>query len=122
MGKKQSEARQGDCPGEPAKCRLTDDWPIYAAFLPMVVIVIGIGATIFFGATSWSNPILPNAASTESGPEAGYLQGLARLRTTPHTTATVTPVAAPETTGSVTPVPDPTTLSVTPVKVQTEGR
>src|SRR6266566_1705912 len=84
MAKKQSEDRHGGSPGGPAKYHLANDWPIYAAFLPVVVVMIGIAAAIFFGTgTSWHNVILSHAASTESIPGDGYLEGLARHRIAP---------------------------------------
>jgi hypothetical protein len=84
MPKKQSEDRHGGSPGGPAKYRLANDWPIYTAFLPVVVVMIGIAAAILFGTgASWHNVILLNAASTESTPGDGYLEGLARHRIVP---------------------------------------
>lgn len=72
---KQSEGRQGV-----EQYRLATDWPIYAAFLP-VVVVIAIAAAIFFGTLISSHPILSNPTSAESITGDGYLEGLSRLQT-----------------------------------------
>jgi hypothetical protein len=80
MAKQSSEGRYGGMPDRTAASRVTDDWPVYVAFLPDVV--IGIAAAIDFGtATSCAERGSSSAASAKSipGDADGYVEGLARL-------------------------------------------
>src|SRR5262249_37917768 len=51
-----SSSRDGSSPQQWVEKRLSDDWPIYAAFLPGILTVAGIGVTALtgsFDATLW---------------------------------------------------------------------
>ena len=54
-----------------------DDWIIYAALLPAVLTLVGVGVT---AAVAWHNPALWNAAtlSVNSGDADNYVQGVAK--------------------------------------------
>jgi hypothetical protein len=55
-----------------------DDWIVYVALLPALLILVGLGVTAIL---AWHNPVLRNAASPSASPIAGdedYVQGLAK--------------------------------------------
>jgi hypothetical protein len=79
MAERTSDAKHGGFPGQRAENRLADDWPIYVAFMPAVV--IGIAAAICFSTASLHDRTLSNAAGVRStqGDTDNYVEGLARL-------------------------------------------
>jgi hypothetical protein len=79
MAERSSDAKHGGFPGQRAENRLADDWPIYVAFMPAVV--IGIAAAICFSTASLHDRTLSNAAGVRStqGDTDDYVEGLARL-------------------------------------------
>jgi len=57
-----------------------DDWIVYAALLPALLILVGLGVTAIL---AWHNPVLRNAASPSASAspipgEEDYVQGLPR--------------------------------------------
>jgi hypothetical protein len=79
MAQKTSQGEHGGFPGPKAENRLADDWPVYVAFLPGVV--IGVAAAIMFtAAASWQERGASSAASlTSPGDADDYVKGLAKL-------------------------------------------
>jgi hypothetical protein len=77
-----SRRRHGGSPGEPVGNRLTDDWPVYVAFLPAVLAsaAIGIAAALALGtASSWHQSLSEPAGVKHTPGADDYVAGLARL-------------------------------------------
>jgi hypothetical protein len=74
-----SEGRLGALPDRTAASHIADDWPVYVAFLPSVV--IGIAAAMDFTTSSYPERRSPSATSAKSitAEADDYVQGLARL-------------------------------------------
>ena len=79
MAPQPSQGEHGGFLGPKAENRLADDWPVYVAFLPGVV--IGIAAAITFSAfVSWPERAASSAANIATpGDDDDYVKGLVKL-------------------------------------------